>query len=49
LAAVADFTADGSSDLLWLNDNGAADIWQISGSQVSSQFVPVPKADVVPT
>lgn len=47
LTAVADFTDDGFSDLLWLNNAGSADIWQINGSQVSHAFATAPQGNTL--
>jgi hypothetical protein len=38
LKAVADFTGNGNSDLLWIRSDGAANLWQINGTQVSSSL-----------
>jgi hypothetical protein len=47
LAAVADFNGDQNSELLWLNNNGAADLWQINGSQVSSRLGSAPAGEIL--
>ena len=48
LDAVADFTGDGKSDLLWLRADGTAQIWQINGTQaVTSSLVNGPGDDTL--
>ena len=48
LDAVADFTGDGKSDLLWLRADGTANIWQINGNQaVTSSLVNGPGGDTL--
>jgi hypothetical protein len=34
----SDFNGDGKSDILWQNDSGEVDIWEMNGGQVAGTF-----------
>ncbi len=48
LEAVGNFAAgDANSELLWINDSGAAQIWKVNGTQVTEIGMGVPAGDIL--